>query len=154
MILSLNNLMENLNEEGVELIYNCVGIFELDKQERYLTTTSPERIVELKAIEEKGKKCKEQEKELKAIEVEEYRNEYLTKHSKLYKTIEQVKIENLRYDLGIEDIEAIDFKYGNIKNIFPQYVFEASYDFFKYGFLKGTRFAANEAKRKMANATK
>jgi len=38
--------------------------------------------------------------------------------------------------------------------IFPDYVFDASWNYFKYGFVKGVRYAKAQAKRKNSKTGK
>ena len=116
-----------------------------------MLTTTPERIAELDALQKQKdlEEAQAKEEELTRLKLEhiQAQEQCRTTNAKLFNAISSVVIPG-RYDLGIEDMEAIDFVNGNIKRCFPNYVFSASYAFYKYGFLKGTRYAKAEAKRK------
>ena len=145
MITIMNNRFEKMNEAGVEALFNI--IMAIPEKERWMKTTSPERIAELDELLKKKEadkaKAKEEAQHQHILEREQCYSDF----ARLFDAIGSVKIPN-RYDLGTDEIEAIDLINGNIKRCFPEYVFNASYDFYKYGFLKGTRYAKAVAKKK------
>ena len=53
-----------------------------------------------------------------------------------------------RYDLEIGEIQAIDCICGGISRYFPEYAFSVAGNYFKYGFVKGMRYAKAKAKKK------
>lgn len=81
MIAAINERFNGLTEEGVGKFFGFIMAW--DVQERYLETTTPERLAELKAIEEKEQAEEKAQEEAILREREEY--DALPKDSELVK---------------------------------------------------------------------
>ena len=144
MITTMNERFSNMTEEGVQALFNI--IMSIPERERWLLTTTPERLAELDALAKQKEQEEAQKKEEEHQECVQYREQFITEHAKLFDAINSVSVPT-RYDIGNEDVAAIDFVHGKMLKMFPE-TFGAYMDFFKYGFLKGMRYATNEMKRK------
>ena len=63
------------------------------------------------------------------------------------RAIESVHLPT-RYDLGIEEIRAIDYVCGGASRCFPEYAFSVAGMYFDYGFVKGMRYAKAQFKKR------
>ena len=148
MIVTINNRFSEMNEEGVEALFNI--IMAIPKKERWMITTTPERIAELDALKEQTEiEEKQAEEEAYKQKMEKINKTYYD-HAKMFDTINNVHIP-ARYNIGNDEIEAIGFVHGQISKIFPKYTHEVANDYFCYGFAKGLRYAKAETKKKATN---
>ena len=147
----LIEMINNLNENGIELILKCFN--GMNENEKYNINTTTERLAELQRIEEQKKEQKkEQEKAIQEAEREKASRERaranrermkaikasLTgKEKKLIEAISKVKPGN--YDMYTNEVMLFaDIHNNNLIN--------GSTDIFNYGFLKGQR--AEKARQK------
>lgn len=142
MITNITKRLESMNETGVTSIFNLLGL--IPDKERWMASTSQERIAELDAIEAQRERDVKYEKE-KAAEAK--RNQLYLDHARMFSAIKSINIPT-RYDLGIEEIRAIDFICGGISRCFPEYAYSVACKYFKYGFVKGLRYGTAQAKKK------
>ncbi len=149
MITSITNRLEEMNETGVTALYDFITLFPL--KERWMASTSKERIAELDAIKAQREQEAAQEKERAAKEAEakatEKREQIYRDYAGMFSAIKKVKIPT-RYDLSIGEIEAIDFVCGEISRCFPEYAYSVASKYFDYGFVKGMRYATAQSKKK------
>ena len=143
----LIEMINNLNENGIELILKC---FEhMDKNEKYNINTNVERLAELQRIEkqkaEQKKAIHEAEKEKALRERARENRERMKdtkasltgKEKKLIETINKVKPGS--YNMYSHEVMLFaDIHNNNLIN--------GSTDIFNYGFLKGQR--AEKARQK------
>lgn len=143
----LIEMINNLNENGIELILKCFN--GMNENEKYNINTTTERLAELQRIEEQKE---EQEKAIQEAEREKALRERaranrermkaikasLTgKEKKLIEAISKVKPGN--YDMYTNEVMIFaDIHNNNLIN--------GSTDLFNYGFLKGQR--AEKARQK------
>lgn len=144
MIATMNNRFEGLNEAGVEALFNIVMI--IPEKERWMASTTPERIAELDALKEQKELEEAQAKEAAVQKAEMKRNQIYHDHAKMFDAINTVDIP-VRYDLGIDEIRAIDYICGGISKCFPEYAFDVANKYFCYGFAKGLKCAKAQAKK-------
>lgn len=149
MITSITKRLESMNETGVTSIFNLIGL--IPDRERWMASTSQERIAELDAIETQREQDAEYEKEKAVKEAREAteakRNQFYLDHARMFSAIKTVTIPT-RYDLNTEEIRAIDFVCGGISRCFPEYAYSVACKYFKYGFVKGLRYGTAQAKKK------
>ena len=149
MITSITNRLKEMNEAGVTALYDFITVFPV--KERWMASTSKERIAELDAIEAQREQEAAQEKERTAKEAEEKatakREQIYRDYAGMFNAIKKVKMPT-RYDLSIGEIEAIDFVCGEISRCFPEYAYSVASKYFDYGFVKGMRCAKAQAKKK------
>ena len=149
MITNITKRLESMNETGVTSIFNLLGL--IPDKERWMASTSQERIAELDAIEAQCEQDAEYEKEKAAKEAQEAaeakRNQLYLDHARMFSAIKSINIPT-HYDLGIEEIRAIDFICGGISRCFPEYAYSVACKYFKYGFVKGLRYGTAQAKKK------
>lgn len=149
MIASITKRLESMNETGVASIFNLIGL--IPDRERWMASTSQERIAELDAIEAQREQDAEYEKEKAVKEAREAteakRNQFYLDHARMFSAIKTVTIPT-RYDLSTEEIRAIDFVCGGISRCFPEYAYSVACKYFKYGFVKGLRYGTAQAKKK------
>jgi len=50
--------------------------------------------------------------------------------------------------MSIEEIKAIDILCGGISKYYPDYAFDVAIHYFSHGFVKGTRYAKAQIKKK------
>lgn len=53
-----------------------------------------------------------------------------------------------RYDLGSNEIQAIDYICGGVAKCFPEYAFAVANKYFCYGFANGMKCAKAQARKK------
>lgn len=149
MITSIINRLESMNETGVTSIFNFIEL--IPDKEQWMASTSQERIAELNAIEAQRKQEAEHKKEKAAKDAQEAAaaksNQIYLDHARMFNAIKLINIPT-RYDLSVEEINAIDFICGGISRCFPEYAFSVACKYFKYGFVKGQRYATAQAKKK------
>ena len=149
MITAMKNRFEGMNETGVEALFDLVML--IPDRERWMETTTSERIAELDAIKVQREQEAAQEKERADKEAQqkedEKRNQIYLDHARMFNAIKTIDMPT-RYDLCIEEIRAIDFVCGGVSRCFPEYAYSVSDKFFKYGFVKGMRYAKAQAKKK------
>lgn len=145
MIAAIANRLEELNEAGATALFNLIMLF--PDKEHWKASTSPERLAELEAIEVQ---C-EQERIQAAKEAQQTkeatRKQLYLDHARMFNAIDTVDVPT-RYDLCVGEIRAIDFICGGISRCFPDYAYSVACKYFKYGFVKGTRYATACAKKK------
>ena len=144
MISTMNERFNRMTEEGVEVFFNIFTA--IPEKEKWLLTTTPERLAELAALNQQRELEEQQQKEEAEQQRKLEREAELAKHSKLFTTIENVHVPT-RYDMTVNEVIAIDFKNGQVSRCFPDYAYAVANDYFSYGFLKGARYAKAEAKR-------
>ena len=148
MIQTLNNRFEGMNEEGVKFLYDIIMI--IPERERWMASTTPERIAELDALKAQKELEEKQEKERKQAEADQQytdrRNQAYHEHAKVFDKIFSVEIPS-RYDIGTEEIKAIDCVCGELIKCFSDYALKAAHYYFNYGFAQGSRCAKNQAKK-------
>ena len=153
MITSITNRLNEMNEAGVTALYDFITVFPL--KERWMASTSKERIAELDAIKAQREQEAAQEKERAAKEAEEKatakREQIYRDYSGMFNAIKKVKMPT-RYDLTVGEIQAIDFVCGEIRRFFPEYAYSVAGKYFDYGFVKGVRYATAQAKKKNHSA--
>lgn len=149
MIASITNRLEEMNEAGVTALYDFITAFPL--KERWMASTSKERIAELDAIKAQREQEAAQEKERAAKEAEEKatskREQIYRDYAGMFSAINKVKMPT-RYDLTVGEIQAIDLVCGEIRRFFPEYAYSVAGKYFDYGFVKGMRYAKARAKKK------
>ena len=149
MIISITALLEGMNETGVAFWNDF--IMSIPVKERWLASTSQERIDELDAIAALREQEAAQEKEKTAMEARQLadakREQCFHDYARMFNAIKTVDVP-IRYDLSIGEIQAIDFICGEVSRFFPEYAYSVACKYFKYGFVKGTRYATAYAKRK------
>ena len=148
MIATMSNRIEGMNEEGVKFFFDLMMI--IPEKERWMASTTPERIAELDALKEKQELEEKQEKERKQAEADQKytdrRNQAYHNHAKVFDAANTVDIPS-RYDIGTDEIQAIDCVCGEVSRMFPDYMLKAAHYFFCYGFAQGSRYAKNQAKK-------
>lgn len=119
MIASITNCLEEMNEAGVTALYDFITVFPV--KERWMASTSKERIAELDAIEAQREQEAAQEKERTAKEAEEKatakREQIYRDYAGMFNAIKKVKMPT-RYDLTVGEIQAIDFVCCEIRRFF------------------------------------
>ena len=145
MITSITNRLETMNETGVTALYDLITIIPV--KERWLASTSKERIAELDAIAAQREQEKEQKTEEAKQRTAAKREQVYHDYAKMFNAIKNVEIPT-RYDLMIDEIQAIDFICGEVRRCFPEYAYSVACKYFKYGFVKGQRYAMARAKKK------
>ena len=143
----LIEMINNLNENGIELILKCfIGI---NENEKYNINTTTERLEELQRVEEQKA---EQEKAIQEAEIEQERIERAKANRERMKAIkasltgkeknlieEISKVKPGSYDMYTNEVMLFaDIHNNNLIN--------GSTDIFNYGFLKGQR--AEKARQK------
>lgn len=149
MIAAMTDRLEGMNEAGVKVLFDIFTL--LPEKERWMASTTPERIAELDALKEQreqeealAKEAAEKEAEQRA---EEKRNQLYHDFAKMFDAIHTIEIPE-RYDIGTEEIEALDFVCGNVSKCFPEYTLWLSSNCFSYGFAKGMKYAKAQARKK------
>lgn len=140
---TLIQMINNLNEDGIELLFKIIGDF--DSVEKYNKNTTPERIAELQQIEEQRdeheKANREAEREKASFEraqaeyrrQEEFKASLTGKEKRFFEVIDSVKSTNWsRYCLDYWELMLLVDVYNNN-------LINGSFDIFRYGFLKGQR---------------
>lgn len=145
MIATLNERFSNMNEAGVEALFNI--IMPISERERWQATTTPERIAELDALNQQQELQEKQAKEEARQQKEMQRNQTYLDHARMFDAINSVSIPS-RYDISTDEIRAIDLVCGEISRCFPQYAFDVANYYFCYGFVKGSRYAKALEKKK------
>lgn len=149
MITTIKNRLEAMNETGVKTLFDIVMC--IPDRERWMATTTPERIAELDAIKEQrereAKLAKEREDKIAQQKEDEERNKILLDHARMFNAIKTLDMPT-RYDLCIGEIKAIDFVCGGVRQWFPEYAYSVAGNYFKYGFVKGMRYAKAQVKKK------
>jgi hypothetical protein len=151
----LIQMINNLNENGVNSLYNLFG--EFDKIERYNINTTLERIAELQQIEkqkaeqEKAERKAEREKasceraSAEYIRQKEYIASLTGKEKRFFEVIESIKSTNWsRYCFDTWELMLLADAYDNN-------LINGGLDIFRYGFMKGQRSEKNRRKRGHAN---
>ncbi|MBR2924846.1 MAG: helix-turn-helix transcriptional regulator [Clostridia bacterium] len=148
MITSITALLEGMNETGVTFWNDF--IMSIPVKERWLASTSQERIDELDAIAALREHEAAQEKEKTAMEARQLadakRERCFHDYARMFNAIKTVDVP-IRYDLSIGEIQAIDFICGEVSRFFPEYAYSVACKYFKYGFVKGTRYAKRKKKK-------
>ena len=148
MSAQMNNRFNNMNEAGVEALFNI--IMQIPDRERWMVSTSLERIAELDSLDAKReleeKMVKKQQQEEAEQQANAKRNKLYNDFARMFDAINTVDIP-LRYDLGIEEIKAIDFVCGNIIKCFPEYALSVANNYFCYGFANGMKYAKTQARK-------
>lgn len=140
----IDNMLQNLNENGLSLLANLFG--DMDTKERYNKNTTPERLEELKQIEEIEQQRVDQEKaEIKAdLEKSSYKNARVEhKRQQEFKAL-LIGKEKEFYELtdSVEYNDRYGLKYWELMllaNTYNNSLLDGSHDIFRYGFLKGRR---------------
>lgn len=149
MIITMTNRLKGMNAAGVEMFYSIFKLF--PDREQWMASTTPERIEELDAIEALRKQEEENEKEKAANEAQQMadanRKQLYHDYARMFNAIKTIDVPT-RYDLEIGEIQAIDCICGGISRYFPEYAFSVAGNYFKYGFVKGMRYAKAKAKKK------
>ena len=149
MIACITNRLEEMNETGVTALYDLIMIIPV--KERWLASTSKEHIAELDAIAAQCEQETAQEKERAAKEAKQRtaakREQLYHDYARMFNAIKNVEIP-ARYDLMVDEIKAIDIVCGEASRCFPEYAFSVACKYFKYGFIKGQRYATARAKKK------
>lgn len=143
----LIEMINNLNENGIELILKCFN--GINENEKYNINTTTERLAELQRVEEQKA---EQEKAIQEAEIEkairerakanrdrmkDIKNSLTGKEKNLIEEISKVKPGS--YDMYTNEVMLFaDIHNNNLIN--------GSTDIFNYGFLKGQR--AEKARQK------
>lgn len=128
----LLQLIDNFNDSGLDMIMKFVQMF--DGVEEYNIHTTPERLEELKQIEEQKKISYEGQQSFK---------ESLTrKEEHLFKVLNNVKIDS-RYAMKMWELRLLVDTYNNN-------LIDGSLDIFCYGYIKGQR--TERARRKKVQA--
>ena len=146
MIATLNERLSNMNEAGVEALFNI--IIPISEKERWQATTTPERIAELDALNQQKELAEKNAKAEARHQKELQRNQVYTEYAKMFDAINSINIPS-RYDISTGEIKAIDLVCGEISRCFPQYAFDVANYYFCYGFVKGSRYAKAQAKKKV-----
>lgn len=123
MITQMNNRFSNMNEASVEALFNIIML--IPDQKSWMAFESQKA---------------DQQAEAK-------RNQLYKDFSKMFDAINTVDIP-LRYDIGIEEIKAIDFVCGGIIKCFPEYALSVANNYFSYGFANGMKYAKTQARKK------
>lgn len=154
MITTIKNRLEAMNETGVKTLFDIVMC--IPDRERWMAATTPERIAELDAINTQRDREEKltQEKADKIAQQKENanRNQILHDYARMFNAIETLDMPT-RYDLCIGEIMAIDYVCGGVSHCFPEYAYSVSGYYFKYGFVKGIRYAKAQAKKKQKKTT-
>lgn len=149
MIATMTNRFEGMNEAGVEALFNIIML--IPNKERWMASTTPERIAELDALKAQREQEEAQAKEAASREAdqraEEKRNQLYHDFAKMFDAIHTVDIPE-RYDIGTEEIKAIDFVCGGVARCFPEYALDVANKYFSYGFANGMKCAKAQARKK------
>ena len=130
MIATIMNRLEKMNEAGVKALFDMVMLF--SDREWWMESTTMEE--------------EEAAREAQRI-ADEKRKQFYFDHARMFRAIESVHVP-ARYDLGIEEIRAIDYVCGGASRFFPEYAFSVEGMYFDYGFVKGVRWGKAGVKRK------
>jgi len=149
MIATLTKRFEGMNEAGVDFFFSI--IMSIPDRERWMASTTPERIAELDDIkvqreQEEAKEKERREREAQQIEAAR-KQQYYFEYARMFNAINSIDMP-ARYDLCIGEILAIDFVCGGIRRYFPEYAYSVADKYFKYGFVKGMRYAKAQARKK------
>ena len=148
MVATMTNRFEGMNAAGVEALFNIIML--IPNKERWMASTTPERIAELDALKAQRELEEAQAKEQTQAETdqraEEKRNQLYYDFAKMFNAIHTVDIPE-RYDISTEEIKAIDFICGGIAKCFPEYALSAASKYFSYGFANGMKYAKAQAKK-------
>ena len=149
MIITITNRLNKMNETGVKELFDMIMLF--PDKERWMASTSLERIAELDAVKAQHEREEKLEKEKEAREAQriadEKRNQIYLEHERMFRAIKSIHVPT-RYDLCVGEIWAIDYVCGEIRRCFPEYVYSVAGMYFNYGFVKGMRYAKAVFKRK------
>lgn len=148
MIAAMTDRLEGMNEAGVKVLFDIFTL--LPEKERWMASTTPERIAELDALKAQRELEEAQAKEQAQAEAdqraEEKRNQLYHDFAKMFDAIHTIEIPE-RYDIGAEEIKAIDFICGGVSKCFPEYALSVASKYFNYGFAKGIKCAKAQKKR-------
>lgn len=144
----LLQLIGNFNDNGLDMIMKFVLMF--DGVEEYNIRTTPERLEELKKIEEHERiqNAEQQEKIMYDRAVAErtrqqkFKESLMGKEKHLFETVNNVKI-NARYTMQAWELRLLADTYNNN-------LIDGSWDIFRYGYIKGER--SERARRKKVQA--
>ena len=127
MITTIMSCLNKMNETGVRAMFDMVLLF--SDKERWRASTSLERIAELDAIKAQRERERELEKEKAAKETQrkadEKRNQIYLDHARMFRAIESIHVPT-RYDLCVEEIQAIDYVCGEVRRCFPEYAYSVA----------------------------
>lgn len=148
MIATMTNRFEGMNTTGVEALFNIIML--IPAKERWMASTTPERIAELDTLKAQSEleeaKAKEQAQAEADQRAEEKRNQLYHDFAKMFDAIHTIDIPE-RYDIGTEEIKAIDFICGGVARCFPEYALSAASKYFSYGFANGMKYAKAQVKK-------
>ena len=149
MIASIINRLNAMNETGVTSLFDIIMLIPI--RERWMASTSQERIAELDAIAAQREKEEAQKKEMVEKEAQQKadakRTQIYHDYARMFNAIDNVEIPT-RYDLSVGEIQAIDFVCGGVRRYFPEYAYSVANKYFDYGFVKGMRYATACAKKR------
>ena len=149
MIATMTNRFEGMNEAGVEALFNIIML--IPDKERWMASTTPERIAELDALkvqrEQEEKQAKEQAQAEADQRAEEKRNQLYHDFAKMFDAIHTVDIPS-RYDLSLDEFQTIDYICGGVSKCFPEYALSVANKYFSYGFANGMKCAKAQARKK------
>lgn len=143
----LLQMIDNLNEDGIELISKCFK--DMDKSERYNINTTPERLEELQQIQLQKDKQREEQ-----LETDNWKASY-ERAQERYRIMKEKKTSLTGKEKRLfEVIESVDTGYYYMEtwellllsDIYDNNLINGSIDLFNYGFLKGQR--AEKARQK------
>ncbi len=149
MISGITSYLDGMNEAGMTFWHDL--LMSIPVKERWMASTTKEHITELDAISAQYEKEEAQKKEMVEKEAQQKadakREQIYHDYARMFNTIKKVEIPT-RYDLTIGEIEAIDSVCGGIRHYFPEYALSVACKYFKYGFVKGIRYATAQSKKK------
>ena len=154
MIVTMNNRFKGMNEAGVEALFNIIML--IPDKERWMASTTSERIAELDALKAQREleeaHAKEQAQAESDQRAAEKRNQLYRDFAKMFDAINTVDIPE-RYDISTEEIKAIDFICGGVAKCFPEYALSAASKYFSYGFANGMKYVKAQAKKVIKNGS-
>lgn len=152
LVQKLENVIHNLNAEGLSLMYRLMG--NMHEIKKYNINTTPEEVTQIKQQEKEQEALKTAEREErmhkeymqrmaeKIAKREEEIASLTGKEKRFWDKIEKVKKMNIgRYCMEWWQCELIFRLYNN------NYL-NASYDEFCYGFHQGMQYMKNQAKKR------
>lgn len=151
-IKQMENMLHNLNLEGVKLIRRIIG--NMDEIEKYNVNTTPERIIEIERqqAEKDAVEKAEREEKTRAQHIQ-YMKEQARKRKEriagltgkeksFYNKIQKVRDMDIsRYTITFGEVMLLCELYGNS-------AFSSCYESFCYGFYQGMQYLKNRQKKK------
>lgn len=150
-IKQMENMLHNLNLEGLKLISKLIG--NMDEIEKYNVNTTPERFAEIERLQAEKDAAEKAEKEEKTrVQRIQYMEEQARKRKEriaglsgkeksFYNKIQKVRgMDISRYTITFGEVMLLSELYGSS-------AFSSCYEAFCYGFYQGMQYLKNQQKK-------